>query len=422
MLLQFSVENFLSIREKIILNLTPEFYKEHQENIITKGKSKALNSIAIYGANASGKSNLFKAITFALLTVRNSNNFQITDRLPTTPFLFDDYSRNNPSKFEFLFIAKDNKKYIYGFSSTQARIEEEYLYVYNSKKPSLIFDRKQDNNKIEYKFPREHKTELELVAKRNTPNKLFLSTATSWNIEITKPAFEWLAIGIDTYDNLVAIHHLALDMYSQEKDNEYTNFTKDLLKNADINISNIDIKTRELSQEESRTLPFGIIINNFMPTKQIEYKVKMFHKIKDKDGKTKEYDLPLINESLGTQQLFAFCPSLKKAFDNGKTILIDEIEKSLHPVVVKYLISLFKNKDINKKGAQLVVTTHNTNLLSLDIFRRDQINFTKKDKDTGVTSLISLNNYAIRSTENAEKAYLQGRFGAVPNVNLEDLF
>ena len=142
----------------------------------------------------------------------------------------------------------------------------------------------------------------------------------------------------------------------------------------------------------------------------------------DKDGKIKEYDLPLINESLGTQQLFAFGPSLKKAFDNGKTILIDEIEKSLHPLVVKYLISLFKNKDINKKGSQLVVTTHNTNLLSFDIFRRDQICFTEKDKNTGVTSLISLNNYAIRSTENAEKAYLQGRFGAVPDVNLEDLF
>ena len=195
MLLQFSVENFLSIREKITLNLTPEFYKEHQENIITIDKSKALNSIAIYGANASGKTNLFRAITTALLTIRNSNNYQITDRLlMIIPFLFDDYSRNKPSKFEFLFIAKDNKKYIYGFSATQLRIEEEYLYVYNSKKPSLIFDRKYNNSeKEEYKFPRDHKTELELISKRNTPNKLFLSTATNWNIEITKTAFEWLA-------------------------------------------------------------------------------------------------------------------------------------------------------------------------------------------------------------------------------------
>ena len=208
-----------------------------------------------------------KAFTIALLTIRNSNIFQVTDKLGITPFLFDDYSKINPSKFEFLFIAKDSKKYIYGFSATQARIEEEYLYVYNSKKPSLIFDRKQDNNKEEYKFPRDHKTELELIARRNTPNKLFLSTATSWNIEITKPAFEWLAMGIDTYDNLVDIHHLALDMYSKEVDKEYTNFTKKLLKNADINISDIDIKTRELSQEESRTLPFGLFIQNFLPTK-----------------------------------------------------------------------------------------------------------------------------------------------------------
>ena len=148
----------------------------------------------------------------------------------------------------------------------------------------------------------------------------------------------------------------------------------------------------------------------------------MFHSIKDKNGKIKEYDLPLINESLGTQQLFAFGPSLKKAFDNGKTILIDEIEKSLHPSIVRYLIFLFKNKDINKNGAQLVVTTHNTNLLSFDVFRRDQIYFTEKNKDTGVTDLYSLKKYAIRSTENAEKSYLQGRFGAVPNASLEELF
>ncbi len=424
MLLQFSVENFLSIREKLTLDLIPDFYKEHQENIIKINKSKALNSIAIYGANASGKTNLFKAITTALLTIRNSNNFQITDRLLSIiPFLFDEYSRNKPSKFEFLFIAKDNKKYVYGFSATQLRIEEEYLYVYNSKKPSLIFDRKINNNNEEYKFPRNFKAELELVAKRNTPNKLFLSTATSWNIEITKPAFEWLALGIDTYTNLVDIHHLALDMYSKEQNKEYTDFTKALLKNANINITKIDIETRELSQEETRGFPFGIFFNNMMPTKQVEVKVKMSHEVKDKDGKTKEYDLLLGNESLGTQQLFAFGPFLKKAFDYGKTIIIDEIEKSLHPFIVKYLISLFKNKEINKKGAQLIVSTHNTNLLSLDIFRRDQIYFTNKDRNTGVTDLYSLGAYeSIRATENAEKAYLQGRFGAIPDVNLEDFF
>ncbi|WP_334117571.1 AAA family ATPase, partial [Ligilactobacillus sp.] len=118
MLIQFTVENFLSIKDKVYLSLEPSKDTEHQENILTKGNHEAVSSIAIYGANASGKSSLFKAITAALIMIRNSNNVQITDELPVTPFKFDSESQNRPTSFEFTFIAEDDRKYIYGFSAT----------------------------------------------------------------------------------------------------------------------------------------------------------------------------------------------------------------------------------------------------------------------------------------------------------------
>ena len=140
MLIQFSVENYLSIRDKLFISLEPSADKEHPENIISKGDEKATSTITIYGANASGKSSLFKAITLALNMIRNSNNVQVTDILPVVPFKLDFESRNKPTSFEFTFIAKDNQKYVYGFSATIEKIVEEYLYCYTSAKQSLIFD------------------------------------------------------------------------------------------------------------------------------------------------------------------------------------------------------------------------------------------------------------------------------------------
>ena len=418
MLLQFSVENFQSIKKKVILSLEPSQDKEHPENIITQKKYSAMNTIAIYGANASGKSTLFKALTIALIAVRNSSNLQITNAIPVVPFRFDEESIQKPTAFEFVFVAGDGKKYVYGFSAFPDKILDEYLYVYNTSKPSLIFDR---TNSIQYKFPRNLKTEMELVLQRNTQNKFFISTATSWNVEATRPAFEWLAKGIDTYTNISDMQGMALDIYRNEQKGEFSSFTQELMQRADINISNIDIKTREISQEQINQNPFGIIFQFPVAQKQFQYQITTGHVVKREDGSEKEYRLQLSDESLGTQQLFAFGPFLKNAFDFGKVIIIDEIDKSLHPFIVKFLINLFRNPEINKRGAQLIATTHATPLLSLDTFRRDQIYFTEKNADTGVTDLYSLDEFSVRKTDNIEKGYLLGRYGAIPYPYTEDI-
>lgn len=413
MLVQFTVENFLSIRDKVYLSLEPSKDSEHPENLITKGDYKAVNSVAIYGANASGKSSLFKAITVALIMIRNSNNVQVTDKLPMTPFKFDFESRNKPTSFEFTFIAKDGRKYIYGFSATTEKIVEEYLYCYNTSKPTLLFDL---NENEKPKFNRAYKVKLEAAYQMNTANKLFLATATTWNVECTKSPFEWLAESIDTFTDVMELGGVAFEKYRIDENRKYIEFTKNLLKQADINISSIEVDAKEVVGGPA--LPFQIVVQGKIipPNEGKHYDVEITtgYTVVDENGEKTEFSLTLQEESIGTQLLFFYGPLLKDAFEKGKTIVLDEIDKSMHPSLVKFIMNLFRDPDVNKNGAQLIVTTHETGILSLDMFRRDQIYFTEKDSKSGVTDLYSLDEFSVRKTENIEKGYLMGRYGAIP--------
>ena len=413
MLVQFTVENFLSIRDKVYLSLEPSKDSEHPENLITKGDYKAVNSVAIYGANASGKSSLFKAITVALIMIRNSNNVQVTDKLPMTPFKFDFESRNKPTSFEFTFIAKDGRKYIYGFSATTEKIVEEYLYCYNTSKPTLLFDL---NENEKPKFNRAYKVKLEAAYQMNTANKLFLATATTWNVECTKSPFEWLAESIDTFTDVMELGGVAFEKYRTDENRKYIEFTKNLLKQADINISSIEVDAKEVMGGPA--LPFQIVVQGKIipPNEGKHYDVEITtgYTVVDENGEKTEFSLTLQEESIGTQLLFFYGPLLKDAFEKGKTIVLDEIDKSMHPSLVKFIMNLFRDPDVNKNGAQLIVTTHETGILSLEMFRRDQIYFTEKDSKSGVTDLYSLDEFSVRKTENIEKGYLMGRYGAIP--------
>ena len=164
MLLQFIVQNYASIRDEVILSLEPSSDQEHPENILSKGKYKAGGITAIYGANASGKTAVYKALTMALVILRASNIRQINDLIPIVPFKFDTESISAPSRFEFTFVAGDGKKYIYGYSADRHKVHEEYLYRFNTSRPALIFDRKG----TEYKFARSEKKYLEPLVRMNT--------------------------------------------------------------------------------------------------------------------------------------------------------------------------------------------------------------------------------------------------------------
>ena len=177
MLLQFNVTNFLSFKKEAVLSTYANTDKTYANRLINIGKNAILPTIAIYGANAAGKSNLIKALTAAILFVRQSNFYQINTTNPIVPFLFDENSRNEKTRFDFSFIY-DGIQYDYGFSATNQTVFDEYLYEYKSKKPSMIFERTNTN---EYKYTAANKKELSQYEEKTSANKLFLATATAWN-------------------------------------------------------------------------------------------------------------------------------------------------------------------------------------------------------------------------------------------------
>ena len=416
MLIQFSVKNYMSFKDEVILGLNPSNDDEHPENIINKNGYSAINSLAIYGANASGKTSLFKAMTVALVTIKNSNVTQVNQPINgIEPFKFDETSVKEPSEFEFIFVADDNKKYVYGFSCDKERVYEEYLYQYNSKKPSMIFERIDEK----YEFKAQKKL-LDPLVRFNTPNKLFLSTATNWNTECTTIPYKWLAERMITFTDTQTLTDYSLNLYKSNSQKEYISFTEDLLQAADINIPklNINIKKMKINMADGQAIQQ--ILPGVVPHEVEQMEVITEHNISN--GKNHiQYNLGLGEESLGTNQLFILGPFLKDAFENGSTVVIDEIDKSLHTFIVKHIINMFRNKKINKSGAQLIFTTHATPLLSLSTFRRDQIYFTEKNNETGVSDLYSLDEFSVRKTENIEKGYLLGRYGAIPYIMGEEL-
>ena len=416
MLIEFSVENFMSIRDRVTLSLLAGKETENMENVILNEKNNILKSVAIYGANASGKSNIFKAITAAIILIRTSNSRQVNDKLLNiVAFKFDEKSKNEPSKFEFIFEI-NNTRYVYGFSADINQIYDEYLYQYLSAKPTTIFER---TNVNKYEFKKDV-SELTKLSKTNTPNKLFLATATAWNYERTKEPFMWFANNIDTFNSNVDFQNQAFDMFENDTSGELKRFTLNLLKEAEINIDNYEIQKEDLSAEKLALMFPDPIIKNIISNNNANFKGVGRNVFTSHNVNNNKYILNMSEESLGTQNIFFLSPLLMDTLSKGKTIIIDEIEKSLHTSLVRYIIELFHNPEVNKNNAQLVFNTHDTNLLKLDIFRRDQIYFVEKDFSNATTDLYSLDEFSVRKNENIEKGYLQGRYGAIPAVGLGD--
>ena len=411
MLIKFMFSNFMSYRDATLLDMTSNSSKDHEDNLLTFGKDRFLPTVAIYGANASGKTNINKAFSYAINYVKRSNYISINEPTGITPFLLDDESKIKPSSFEFEYVFK-GVKYRYGFSVSSKEIIDEYLYVYNSSKPSLVFNR-HDVNK--YDIPVLLKKELEPIATRNAPNKLFLSTATSWNAKPTKDAYLWFAEDIHVIDSTGAQNKF-LNALENDEDSSLKSFIINLMRNVDINISDFDYRI-EKGDPSKIILPPGLNLDDSVLENLKEWELNTRHKIITNNVQ-KEYTLPLLMESRGTINAFFLAPSFKSALEEGMTIVIDEIDSGLHPSIVQYLVSLFNDSNNNINGAQLIFNTHDISLLDLDIFRRDQIYFTEKRYDTATSELYSLASFAPRKTENIQKGYLQGRYGAIPNISV----
>ena len=403
MLIEFSVKNFLSFKDKNTFTMIASSDNALEDNIIEVGNDKILKMSAIYGANASGKTNIFEVLANVSSMIRNSNFFAPDILLPIVPFKLDYETLNKPSEFEIKFLI-DGVRYLYGFKADKKNVYEEYLSYYPNGRPVKIFIRK-DINK--YSFNSSDERILNDIKEKNTSNKFFLATATNWNYEKTKPAFDFLTNKLGIVMSREQVDNYSYNMYYNDKDKKLKNFALEFLEKADFNIKGYNIIEEKMTEDKLRTVPD--IVKSFISINAPLYKVNTKHIV---NGNEFEFDIS--EESLGTQVVFSFIPVLKDVLDNGKVLIIDEFDKSLHPFIVKYFVELFNDVEMNNKGAQLIFNTHDTNLLDLELLRRDQIWFTEKNSEDGSSTIYPLDDFSVRKTENVEKGYLLGRYGAIP--------
>lgn len=416
MLIDFSVLNFRSIQKKQSVSFVAakgsELAETHTfQSPITK-LPNLLRSSVMYGANASGKSNVIRALDFMHFFVLNSfSALSEGQPIPITPFLFDPESSKNQSEFEITFIV-DSVRYQYGFAVTQQRVNEEWLIAYPESKPQRWFERIFDpkNSSYKWQFSRSFIGQKEVIKTATRTNALFLSTAIQLNNDQLKPVFNWFSGKLDVILPGANINlQFTIDQCVSEHGKQRI---LSFMNAADISIANIKL--------EKKAFDPGMVPNILalelrdkliadMYGKELT-SVKFVH-----DSSAGSGILDLNDESQGTQKLFAFAGPWLDVLARGRVLVVDELDTSLHPLLVRHLVGLFHNPATNPLNAQLLISTHDTTLLDPDIYRRDQVWFTEKDK-YGATSLYSLAEFKPRKNEAFERGYLRGRYGAIPFI------
>lgn len=422
MLIQFSVTNFLSFKEKqTFSSLATTDTRLTNKNLATFKNKNYSKLNVFYGANASGKSAFCYALSFVAGFIYNSNFMMDNKIIPVMPFKFDEATKNAPSEFEFIFT-KNETKYSYSFSCDRNAVYTECLEIYENDKPKLVFERSEIDK---YKFT-SYKNELNDIVNKNTKNKLFLCTSANWNFEPCKPVVDFLLndLVIDMNDGPLDDNNSMITIIEKFQEDgcyeDYKKFCLNLLSMGDFNIVDFDI---EINKKEISELPADI--QNVMATLKAlphsnvnnilkQLKLTALHSY-EVNGENHIESLNFAFESLGTRALFKFAPELYDVLKYGKVLVMDEIDRSLHPLLVKYIVSLFASEK-NTSNAQLICNTHDVNLLDLDLIRRDEIWFAEKDVRTGASDIYPLTDFSPRVDENIEKGYLLGRYGAIPFI------
>jgi AAA15 family ATPase/GTPase len=414
MLIEFSVANFRSIRSRQTLSLAASRSGELRGSHLISPSSPAtpelVASAVIYGANAAGKSNLIAALDFAQKFVVNSaKQGQKGDAIDVVPFLMDSVSTGTPSEFELIFV-EDGVRYQYGFTVTSKRVESEWLLAFPNGRAQTWFER--EAGERDWNFGSSFKGQRKVWQDATRDNALFLSTAVQLNAEQLAPVFDWFHRRL----HIIARYARVGASFSIDQCNTQSslrNHILDFLRVADLGISNVKVEKRKFDPSmlpDDLDEPYRRQVMKDMQDKEIA-DVHFVHQ--DTSGGDVLIDFG--DESGGTQQLFALAGPLLDVLSKGFVLFVDELDTSLHPLLMRHLINLFHNPEINAKGAQLVFSTHDTSVLDAEVFRRDQIWFVEKDRDMA-THLYPLTDFHPRKGENFERGYLKGRYGALPFV------
>ncbi len=403
MLIQFNFKNFKSFRDDTSLDMTATSITEHPYNLIDTGEEKYIKTAAIYGANASGKSSVIEAFSFMKSWVVNSlKNTANKEGIPIKRFAFDNISLQEPAEFE-VFLKFNDKEYKYGFSLDDKKVFEEWLYVKekNSKDSYIsLFERSENHINYNSKLLKNAENFIPMMEDKT----LFLSIISNAKIYYAKQVVDWFVLcSVIDYGNI--IFEMALTELSSSliEEKSFENKLVKFLNSIDINIEAIEV----LKPQNENDKP----------------KIYTKHSIK---GTDKFYKIPISEESSGTQKMFVLFSSLQNSLQIGIPLFIDELDAKLHPLLLRYILTMFHDKNINKNGAQLIYVTHDSYTLTKDVFRRDQIWFVEKDPDS-VSHLYSLAEYKldgdkkVRKDASYNKDYLLGKYGSVPILRGYDL-
>jgi AAA15 family ATPase/GTPase len=432
MLLEFRCKNFRSFRDeqKISLVAARTRSQELDKRLIeTKIKGVAgLRCAAIYGSNGSGKSNLLKAMAqFSVMISASQKRWDSTDKIPVwDPFMLDENSRSGETEFEATVLI-DEVEYRYGFRFNETVISEEWLYEYAPKERTL-FRRKTLDGRVEVDFVGRNLTgsTLETIRQLTRPNSLFLSAAAQNNYERLAIIQKWFVdrFNIINGQDCTQMLPFTADLCKQE---EIKGRVIKLISFADFGVEDFEV-VEEDAPEGFKKMYTAMVraakeVSPEMADKMgerdsfVHSEVRMMHR--GADGKL--YPLATNQQSRGTLAYFSVLGPLLDELKDGSILLIDELESSMHPLLVRQLVRVFNDPGLNPKGAQIIFTTHNTGILDPQILRRDQVWFTEKNKD-GATIVYSLADYKPRKDQNIEVGYLHGRFGAIPFLDNELLY
>lgn len=431
MLIEFKVGNFLSFKDIATLSMVASPDKEQlgTNTVKINDKLRLIRSAAVYGANASGKTNLFKAMAFMRDFILNSSKeSQSTEKIPVDRFRLSTETEEMPSTFETTFII-DNIRYRYGFQVDRERIHNEWLYFVPTIREAMLFIREKDKIKLGPGFK-----EGRGLEEKTRPNALFLSVSDQFNGEIAKKILEWIK-DFKIVPALDSSKELVFTISSWD-DKDFRDFTLKFLKAADIGIKDLEIKSAPITDDDlPEELPkrlrkkFLSLVSKLSEGKGERVEVKSIHQKYDKNKKplSEEYfDFPS-TESAGTQALFAFSARIYYTLKNGWVLAMDELTSKLHPLLTRAIIEIFHQYNDGKdekstSKAQFIFASHDTNILTNRFFRRDQIWFAWKD-EYGASELYSLEEYRIRKDASFNKDYITGKYGAIPFIgDIESLF
>ncbi len=409
MLIWFRVANHRSLRDEQALSLEPGNVDGSGERVREAGGTPLLPSVAIYGANASGKSNVLGGLAFMRHAVVHSHRFFAPEGgVPRAPFAWGPKVAE-PSLFEIAFKL-DGVRYEYGFCADDQRFTEEWLYVYPSARKQTWFERDGDELKLGEHLHGENRT----IEKITRPNSLFLSAAAQNRHAQLSPVFRWFA-AIRSF-NLRAPESRGLQAESLLPRDSFARWWRSRSSAPAEGPTRAQSHHLDVRQAQFRELlhaaDFGIDDVEILGDAASGHRVMVKHRSERDDAW-----LPLEEESHGTQQVFALAPAALDALASGSLLLVDELDASLHPLLSLKLIEAFHAPRQNPRNAQLLFTTHDTtllgSLLGSEPLRRDQVWLTEKD-DEGATRLYPLTDFRPRKEENLERGYLQGRYGAIP--------